>query len=50
MAAFPNVPIHIKTISDGTITTPKTNSLMDLPKETLAINRPTNGDHANHQE
>ena len=49
-AALPKTPIHKNTIDEGTNTVPIRNSWIDLPYDILAINNPTNGDHANHQE
>ena len=47
-AAPPNVDIQKKDRSDGTSTTPTTNSRIVRPFETRAMNMPTNGAHEIH--
>ncbi|MNV64872.1 hypothetical protein D3C71_1575340 [compost metagenome] len=48
-AVPPNTENHRKPSTLGAITTPSTNSRMLRPRETRAMNEPTNGAHAIHQ-
>src|SRR5690606_4245501 len=49
MAVSPNTVIQMKVKPTGTNSTPTTNSRMVRPRETRAMNMPTNGDQAIHQ-
>ena len=48
IALSPNKDNQNTLIMEGTKIVPKINSLMVLPRETLAINMPTNGDQDIH--
>ncbi|MCY1211510.1 hypothetical protein D9M72_232230 [compost metagenome] len=48
-AAPPNTENHAKPTSVGAITVPRMNWRIVRPRDTRAMNRPTNGDHASHQ-
>jgi hypothetical protein len=50
MAVFPKMVIHRKMTKVGTRRTPRINCRMVRPKDTLAINMPTKGDQAIHQD
>src|SRR3546814_20520485 len=45
IAVFPNTVIHRNVKSDGTISTPSTNSRIVRPREIPALNNPTKGTH-----
>jgi len=49
IAELPNTVIHRNVNTVGTISTAMTNSRIVRPRETRAMNMPTNGDHAIHQ-
>ncbi len=49
-AVFPNMVSHINVMNVGTSITPRMNCRMVRPWETRAMNIPTNGDHAIHQD
>ena len=48
IALLPNTVIHMSVKPAGTNSTPVTNSRMVRPRETRAMNIPTNGDHESH--
>ena len=49
IAELPKTTIQKKMISDGASSTPATKSRMVRPRETRAMNIPTNGDQLIHQ-
>src|SRR5690606_33283290 len=49
IAELPKNVIHISVKPAGTNSTPNTNSRMVRPRETRAMNKPTNGAQLNHQ-
>ena len=49
MAVPPRMVKASTTIDDGMNSTPKMNCRMVRPREILATNTPTNGDHETHQ-
>ena len=48
-AVPPNTENHTNAASVGASTVPRMNSRMLRPRETRAMNRPTNGDQLTHQ-
>ncbi|MNT34087.1 hypothetical protein D3C72_1700440 [compost metagenome] len=49
MAVSPNIVIHSRVKPAGTNSTPQTNWRMVRPRDTRAMNMPTNGDQDIHQ-